>query len=40
VPVLADPGAAVCERMACMEVLLASLAHDPALFRTHIIKRS
>ncbi|CAM9804308.1 unnamed protein product, partial [Ectocarpus sp. 8 AP-2014] len=38
IPVLKDPDASVMERTACMEVLLASLTHDPALFRTHILK--
>ncbi|CAM9426576.1 unnamed protein product [Pylaiella littoralis] len=38
IPVLKDARATVAERTACMEVLLASLAHDPALFRTHILK--
>ncbi|CAM9755521.1 unnamed protein product, partial [Hapterophycus canaliculatus] len=39
IPVLQDPEATVAERTACMEVLLASLTHDPALFRTHILKK-
>ena len=39
IPVLRDPRATVAERTACMEVLLASLSHDPALFRTHVLKQ-
>lgn len=38
IPVLKDAQASVAERTACMEVLLASLTHDPALFRTHVLK--
>lgn len=38
IPVLKDSQASVAERTACMEVLLASLTHDPALFRTHVLK--
>ncbi|CAM9219297.1 unnamed protein product [Ascophyllum nodosum] len=39
VPVLKDSRATVVERTASMEVLLASLSHDPNLFRMHVRKQ-
>ncbi|CAM9767687.1 unnamed protein product, partial [Phaeothamnion confervicola] len=39
VPVLRDPAADVSERMACMDILLSTLTHEPGLLRNHILHR-